>query len=284
MTETGTPSETASIFDLASRLATEAGALLLERRGSAAGSIGTKTSITDLVSDVDRASEALVVRGVQIARPGDAILAEEGSSEGGTSGWRWVIDPLDGTVNYLYNLPAYTVSVAVEYEGRCQVGVVVDPVHDETFAAVRGQGATRNGMAIEASRSNDLALALVGTGFSYDAGRRAQQASVLARLLANVRDIRRAGAASLDLCWVACGRLDGYFERTLAPWDFAAGALIATEAGALAGDLHGRNPSTDFVMAAGPSLFAPLQDLLIEIGAGGDSPAGPEVQSSAKGE
>jgi myo-inositol-1(or 4)-monophosphatase len=262
-----TDSETDEVLGLALRLAREAGALLLRRRGTSHGLIGTKTSITDLVSDVDRASEELLVEAIRSARPHDGILAEEGTADSGASGWRWVIDPLDGTVNYLYGLPAYAVSVAVERDGHPEVAVVVDPVHDETFAAVRGRGATLNDEPITVSDRAELALALVGTGFSYGADRRASQAAVLAEVLPAVRDIRRAGAASVDLCWVACGRLDGFYEQGLQPWDLAAGALVAREAGAIVGDLSGNPPSTIFTMASPPALFEPLRSLLVEAGA-----------------
>jgi myo-inositol-1(or 4)-monophosphatase len=178
-----TDSETDDVFALALRLAEEAAALLLRRRGTSLGLIDTKTSVTDVVSDVDRASEDLMVDAIRSTRPSDGILAEEGTADSGTSGWRWVIDPLDGTVNYLYGLPAYAVSVAVEHNERPEVAVVVDPVHGETFAAVRGRGATLNGEPISVSDRADLALALVGTGFSYGTERRAHQAAILAQVL-----------------------------------------------------------------------------------------------------
>ncbi|CAN5129000.1 inositol monophosphatase family protein [soil metagenome] len=267
-----TNSETSEVLALAVRLVGDAGALLIERRNTSHGLIGTKTSATDLVSEVDRACEELVVEGIREARPHDAILAEEGTTDSGTSRWRWVIDPLDGTINYLYGLPAFAVSVAVELDGRPEVGVVVDPVHGETFVAVRGRGATRNGEPIQVSDRKELALALVGTGFSYEAERRSRQATVLTSVLPAVRDIRRAGAASIDLCWVACGRLDGYYEQGLQPWDFAAGALVAEEAGATIGDLSGGGPSGTFTMATVPALFEPLRSLLVEAGAGAHMP------------
>ncbi len=254
------------VSDLALQLAAEAATLLLERQKDP-GAIGTKTSATDLVSEVDRASERLIVDAVRRARPGDGIVGEEGTADDGTSGWRWVIDPLDGTINYLYGLPSYAVSIAVEYHGRAEVGVVAHPGHGETFSAIRGRGAARDSSVITTSGHRDLATALVGTGFSYEAHRRETQAAVLAHVLPAVRDIRRAGAASIDLCWVACGRLDGYYEHGLQPWDFAAGALIATEAGARTGDLDGGPPSGAFTMAAAPSLFEPLRLLLVEAGA-----------------
>lgn len=261
-----TDSEVGDVLDLAVRLAREAGALLLESRSTPHGAIGTKTSATDLVSEVDRSSERLVVGSIRAERPHDAILAEEGTADHGTSGWRWVIDPLDGTVNYLYGLPPFAVSIAVERDGRPEVAAVVDPVHSETFAAVRGGGATLNGEPIHVSDRIELALALVGTGFSYEAERRCRQAAVLTSVLPAVRDIRRAGAASVDLCWVACGRLDGYYEQGLQPWDFAAGALVASEAGATVGDLDGGPPSSAFTMAAAPSLYDPLRKLLVHPG------------------
>ncbi|MBW3610265.1 MAG: inositol monophosphatase [Actinobacteria bacterium] len=254
------------VATLARHLAAAAATLLLERQASP-GTLGTKTSLTDLVSEVDRASEQLIVDAVRQARPGDGIVGEEGAAHDGTSGWRWVIDPLDGTINYLYGLPSYAVSIAVERHGRAEVGVVAQPAHRETFSAIRGQGATCEGVPITASAHDDLATALVGTGFSYEADRRSVQAALLARVLPAVRDIRRAGAASVDLCWVACGRLDGYYEHGLQPWDFAAGALIATEAGARTGDLDGATPSGDFTMAAAPALFESLRQLLVDAGA-----------------
>ena len=264
-----TDSEVGEVLQLALRLARQAGALLLERRSSPHGIIGTKTSATDLVSEVDRSSERLVVGSIRAERPHDAILAEEGTTDRGTSGWRWVIDPLDGTVNYLYGLPPFAVSIAVERDGRPGVAVVVDPAHGETFAAVSEGGATLNGEPIHVSDRTELALALVGTGFSYEAERRCRQAGVLSSVLPAVRDIRRAGAASIDLCWVACGRLDGYYEQGLQPWDFAAGALVAREAGATVGDLDGGAPSSAFTMAAAPAIYDPLRNLLTKADSAG---------------
>ncbi|HSH23168.1 MAG TPA: inositol monophosphatase family protein [Acidimicrobiales bacterium] len=256
--------DTEELLTLALDLADRAGALVLEALDAAHAGVDTKTSGTDMVSDVDRASERLIVEALRAARPGDSVVGEEGGAHEGTSGVRWVIDPLDGTTNYLYRLPAFTVSIAAEIDGRREVGVVADPVHAETFAARRGGGATCNGSPIGCSTKNELTTALVGTGFSYDAERRRHQAGVLTVVLPRVRDIRRAGAASLDLCWVACGRLDAFYEQGLQPWDFAAGALIASEAGATVGDLDGGPPSGAFTMAAGPALFGPLRQLLVE--------------------
>ena len=192
-----------------------------------------------MVSDADRDAEALIRDLLVAERPGDGLLGEEGSLVEGSSGRRWVVDPLDGTTNYLYRFPAWVVSVALEDADTpsggtrgALVGVVHDPLRRETFAAARGEGASCNGAEIAVSGAQRLDSALIGTGFGYAAERRATQAEVVARILPRVRDIRRAGAAALDLCMVACGRLDGYYERGLNAWDWAAGSLIASEAGA----------------------------------------------------
>ena len=244
-------------------LAAHAAALLLDRLDRE-HIVGTKSSPTDMVTDTDRAAEALIVAGIEAARPGDAVLGEEGADAVGTSGVRWVVDPIDGTTNYLYGLPGFAVSIAAELDGEAVVGVVHDPLHGDVFTAVRGAGAHRNGRPIHASDHADLSTALIATGFAYERTRRRAQAAVLERVLPRVRDIRRFGAASVDLCSVACGRVDGYYEVGLAPWDHAAGALIATEAGALVGDLDGGPPSGAFTLAAGPTLHAALRGLLRE--------------------
>jgi myo-inositol-1(or 4)-monophosphatase len=225
---------------LAAGLARRAADLLLEGMASvpellAAERVGTKSSATDMVSEVDRASERLLVEGILAARPDDGILGEEGTDRPGRSGVRWVIDPLDGTTNFLYGLPGFAVSIGVEIAGRGVVGAVLDPVHGELFAATLGRGATMNGAAIHCTTVGDLGLSLIGTGFGYEAAVRAEQADVLRTVVPAVRDIRRFGAAAVDLCSVACGRLDGYYEVGLQPWDLAAGGLIATEAGAVLG-------------------------------------------------
>jgi myo-inositol-1(or 4)-monophosphatase len=175
---------------------------------------------------------------------------------------RWVVDPLDGTTNFLYGLPAFAVSIGVEVGGRTRVGVVVDAARGETFAAVAGAGARLDGRPLACRAADDLGLALVGTGFAYDADRRARQGAVAAGLLPHVRDLRRVGAAAIDLCWVACGRLDAYYERGLQPWDLAAGALIAAEAGATVGDLAGGEASGRFALAAAPGIAEPLRAVL----------------------
>ena len=251
-----------ALLDLAVGLARDAGALLLDGQERVRVDVATKTSVTDMVTDMDRASETLVVEGLAQARPDDAVLAEEGAGHTGTSGVRWVIDPLDGTTNYLYGNPNFAVSIAAEIDGAGTVGVVFDPSRDEMFTAVAGRGAHCNGEPIAVSRADDLAHALVATGFSYLPERRAAQGRLLAWMLPAVRDIRRSGAATLDLCWVACGRVDAYFERGLQPWDLAAGVVVAAEAGALVEGLDGPVPGSGSVMAVTPGLAGPLRLLL----------------------
>jgi len=190
-------------------------------------------------------------------------VGEEGTDVTGTTGVCWIVDPLDGTTNFLYGLPGFGVSIAAEVDGTVVAGVVLDAVRGELFAATLGGGATRNGTSIHASAATDLSLALVATGFSYDATRRARQAAVLVEVLPHVRDIRRFGAAAVDLCSVACGRVDGYYERWLAPWDLAAGGLIAREAGAVVTDFDGGPARAGAVVAAPPAIAPALRDLLI---------------------
>ncbi len=263
------PPDPLELLALGTDLARRAGALVRERR-PAHLDIGTKTTPTDVVTEMDTASEQLIVAGIRAARPDDGILAEEGSDSAGSSGVRWVIDPLDGTVNYLYGLPHWAVSIAAERDGKLVAGVVFDPVKDELYAAGAGRGATCNGEPIACPDGVDLSKALVATGFGYAAERRAAQARVLAGLLPLVRDIRRRGTASLDLCSVARGQVDAYYERGMQAWDIAAGALVAREAGVRVEGLHGRPPSPELTVAAPPALFGPLHDLLAELSADHD--------------
>jgi myo-inositol-1(or 4)-monophosphatase len=256
------------LLALATSLATRASALMLEALRSRQYLTDTKSTPTDMVTEVDRAAESLVVEGIRTARPHDTIVGEEGADVVGTSGVRWVVDPIDGTTNFVYGHPGFAVSIAAEFNGVTTVGVVEVPLLHEVFTAVLGRGAHRNGEPIGVGVVDQLDHALVATGFAYDADRRALQSAVLTRVLPKLRDIRRMGAASVDLCSVACGRVDAYYERGLQPWDFAAGALVAREAGAVVGDLDGGGPSTEFVLAANPALFAPLADLLSTAGAG----------------
>lgn len=252
---------------LAERAARLAGAELLARRGRVEG-LDTKSSATDPVSDADRASEGILVRALLAARPEDGLLGEEGAAREGTSGLRWVLDPLDGTVNWLYGFPAWCVSVACEDErrapGEALAGVVYDPLRDECFRAARGEGAWLVSPQGERRlRVNDpvpLERALLATGFGYDVEDRRRQAATVARVLPLARDVRRGGAAALDLCWVAAGRLDGYYEDTTSRWDWAAAALIAREAGAVV-TAYG-DADHDGVIAAGPALHPELRPLV----------------------
>lgn len=249
------------LLALAVALATDAGALALRMR-EGVQTLPTKSSPTDVVTAADRAVERLLVEGIRAARPGDGVLGEEGAADDGTTGLRWVIDPIDGTVNYLYGIPQWGVSVGVERDGEAVVGVVVVPARGETWTAVRGRGASVNGRALRCSAVTSLQQTLLATGFGYDARRRAAQAAVLPSLLPAVRDIRREGAGALDLCSVAAGRVDAYYEQGLSPWDLCAGGLIAQEAGARVQGLHGKPASHDLVIAAPPAVFDALHDLL----------------------
>lgn len=250
------------LLELACRLAREAGTMAAEgrRRGTPAGD--SKSSATDMVTEWDRASERLVVDGLRRARPDDGFLGEEGSTEPGSSGVFWLVDPIDGTTNFLYDLPGWAVSIAAADADGALVGAVYVPSSGELFAARRGGGATLDGRPIRCTTTPDPATSLLATGFSYDPARRAVHARRLVHVLPSVRDIRRLGAASVDLCHVACGRVDAYVEESLGPWDLAAGELIAREAGCRTGDLHGGPAGPQQVLVANPTLFEPLAELL----------------------
>jgi myo-inositol-1(or 4)-monophosphatase len=238
-------------------------------RAEGIGSVDTKSTQTDIVTAADRAVEALLIELLLADRPGDRVLGEEGGERGTGPGVRWVIDPIDGTVNYVYGVPHYAVSIAAEVDGEVQAGVVVNIATGEEWTAVRGGGAWRDGRRLTGPTVASLGQALVATGFGYDAARRAHQARVLTKVLPTVRDIRRLGAAALDLCAVAEGWVDAYFEKGLNPWDHAAGGLIATEAGLLVTGLSGRPPGPDMVVAAPSSVHADLHALLVELDAAG---------------
>ena len=252
---------------LAEGIAQAASELLRSGLSRGPGTVSTKSSDTDMVSEMDTAAEELIVERLAEARPDDSILAEEGGGREGSSGVRWVIDPLDGTTNYLYGDPRFGVSIAAEIDGETVVGVVADPTLFEIFRAVKGGGAFLNGEPITHSGHDDLTTALIATGFSYLPEQRARQAEVLTHVLPKVRDIRRHGSAALDLCWAACGRVDGYYEATLQPWDIAAGVLVAAEAGCLVCGVDGGRPSADSVLAAAPGIGDALLRLLAEAGA-----------------
>jgi myo-inositol-1(or 4)-monophosphatase len=242
------------------RAAEAAGDLLLDAFRKPASGIDHKSSDTDLVSDADREAERTIKEMLAAERPDDGLLAEEGSRAESETGRRWVVDPLDGTVNYLYGLPVWAVSVALEDDKGGLVGVVLDPVHRETFTAVRGEGALLNGEPIRVSDCDRIERAMVATGFSYEEERRVEQAEIVRALLPRVRDVRRAGAAAIDLVWVACGRYDAFYERGVKRWDWAAARLVAEEAGAVTGDLEGPPPGV--IAAASGELFGELGALV----------------------
>ncbi len=245
--------------------AARAGARELRARfGSAALGVRTKSSATDPVSEADVTSERAVRAVLERHRPSDGILAEEGGNRGPTveDGLRWIVDPLDGTVNFLFGVPLFAVSVACEDAHGTLAGVVLDPLREECFAATRDGPATLNGEQINGSSRSDLAQALVATGFAYDARTRARQAAVVARVLPAARDIRRGGAAALDLVWCACGRFDAYYERDVKHWDIAAGALIASRAGLVVRRLEARGEDPQGLVVAPPGLIDALCELV----------------------
>ena len=252
------------LLPMAWRAATTAGRFLRDER-PASLAIDTKSTPTDVVSEMDRSAESAIVAEILARRPGDGILGEEGAERAGTSGVRWIIDPLDGTVNYLLGLPMWAVSIGVEIDGTSTLGVVDAPMFDETFVAVAGEGAwcVRHGVAerLAVHGLTDLGGAMVATGFSYDSTTRQEQATAIVDLISQVRDIRRLGAATLDFCWVARGWIDAYYERGLKPWDFAAGSLIAQEAGAVVTGL-GDDGWERFVLAATPGIVDSLLGIL----------------------
>ncbi|MGH3494585.1 MAG: inositol monophosphatase family protein [Sciscionella sp.] len=228
--------------------------------------ISSKSTVTDLVTAADRESEQWLVEQIARLRPDDSVLAEEGGARSGSSRVRWILDPIDGTVNFVLGLPHYGVSVAAELDGAVVAGAVCNPVSGELFHARSGGGAYLDGTALHGPRDVPLARAVVGTGFGYDVSLRVRQVAVVSALLPQVADIRRMGAASLDLCAVAAGRLDAYFEAGLNPWDYAAGALIATEAGCIASGPQGREPGPQLVAVAAPRLAGEFFTLLQELG------------------
>ncbi|MEZ5378994.1 MAG: inositol monophosphatase family protein [Acidimicrobiales bacterium] len=257
-----TAPDPADLLRLATELARAAGRLTLDMRASARLTPDSKSSVSDLVTAADRAAESLIVDGILANRPDDAVLGEEGADIEGTSGVRWIIDPIDGTSNYVYDLPGYTISIAAEADGVVVAGVVFDPKADELFAASLGGGATMNGNELRCSERTELDQCVIATGFGYGADQRLLQAKVLVHVLPALGNIRRLGSAALDLAYVGAGRTDGYWETGLNAWDAAAGALIAAEAGAVVTDLHGGSPSKAMTLATPPTIHARLQHLL----------------------
>jgi myo-inositol-1(or 4)-monophosphatase len=260
------------LLELAVQAARMAGALLLKRvRHGAEQQVSAKSTPTDLVSEADLASERAIRELLSSGRPDDGFIGEEGDHAEGTSGLQWVVDPLDGTVNFLFGIPQWCVSVAVKDSAGTIAGAVYDPNRDELFTATRHAPArlvSAQGMseldagAIAHSRGGDLATSLIATGLAYDAEVRAAQARVLARLAPRVRDIRRFGSAALDLCWTAAGRYDGYFERTVKEWDIAAGALICERAGLRVLELPVHEQLPWGILVAPPELAEPLMELV----------------------
>jgi myo-inositol-1(or 4)-monophosphatase len=249
---------TGELLDLAVRIGAEAGAILMDRPAEL--EVASKSTAIDVVTQMDIKVEAFIVKELLAARPDDGLIGEEGASRPSASGITWVIDPLDGTVSYLYNLPGWNVSIAAKDENGQLLGVVTAPSINSTWWATRGGGAFFNGDPIRCNEPIALDRALLGTGFQYDITHRDKQIADIARLLPQIRDIRRNGAAAVDLCHVAMGALDGYYEHGLKEWDWAAGGLIAQEAGARFG-LYGQEPY-EMTLAAGPTLFAQLEGFL----------------------
>ncbi|SHK06406.1 myo-inositol-1(or 4)-monophosphatase [Nocardiopsis flavescens] len=264
-----TPPDPRVLRDLAVRVATEAGELAA---GGQAGVtvLDTKSSPTDVVTKMDRATEELIRSRLLAARPDDAILGEEGGEEHGDGGVRWVVDPIDGTVNYLYGQPDWGVAIAAEIDGEVVAAAVSVPRRGELYEAVLGGGSRRNGEALQAPPAVPLEQALVATGFGYFAERRAQQARVLLDVVPHIRDIRRGGSAAVDLTGLASGRCDAFYERGLHAWDWSAPGLIASEAGIRVGGPNGGPPSNDLVIAARPELYDALSALLAPLGADRD--------------
>ncbi len=264
----GDPPAQGELLSLAVDVAKRAGALLLERfQAGREPALASKSTPTDLVSEADLASERLIRDTLALARPADGFLGEEGGGEDGSSGLTWVVDPLDGTINFLFGIPQWCVSVAVTDAHGSLVGAIFDPCRDELFAVARDGAPLLNGVPIAAPErarlaSAELASAMVATGFAYDAEVRAAQAEVLARVVPRVRDIRRLGSAALDLAWTAAGRYDAYFERTTKPWDIAAGTLVCERAGLTVLELPERERLPPGVLAAVPALAGPLFEIV----------------------
>jgi myo-inositol-1(or 4)-monophosphatase len=248
---------------VAEEAARAAAAVLLARFGEPVGEVRSKSTPTDLVSEADLAAERALREALAARRPNDSVLGEEGGDRGaGTSGVRWIVDPLDGTVNFLFGIPQWAVSVACEDADGPLAGVVLDPLREELFAATRDGPPTLNGEPVNASERDDLTTAMVCTGFAYDAEVRAVQAEVAARVLPRVRDLRRMGSAAIDLAWTACGRYDAYYERGLQPWDRAAGALLCERAGLELRELLPDGVLPDGLLAAPAALAGPLHQLV----------------------
>lgn len=253
----------AELLEIAAEAAQAAAIELMTRFGAQPHGIRSKSTPTDLVSEADVAAERAIRRVLGARRPGDRVLGEEEGASGCAGEFRWVVDPLDGTVNYVFGIPLFAVSVACEDRAGTVCGVVLDPVRDECFAATRSGAAVLNGEPIGGfERTSSLELAMVATGFAYDAAMRSRQATVVSRVLPRARDIRRTGSAALDLCWSACGRYDAFYERGLNPWDIAAGSLIALRAGLIVRELPATNLDPSGVLAAPGAIIGELFELV----------------------
>ncbi len=253
-------------MNVAAATARRAGDTIITGRRSGRLEERTKSTPTDMVTVWDSRSEEQIVTELNERRPHDGFIAEEGSARSSESGVSWLVDPIDGTTNFLYGMAGFAVSIAaVDDAGRSLAGAVFLPMTRELFVAARGHGAWLGGRRLRCSDTTDVSRALVGTGFSYDVDRRRRQGIRLGRLIGSVRDVRRVGAAAPDLCYVADGRLDAYFEENLQPWDMAAGRLVAEEAGAVVTSLDGGPADSHHVLAATPGVHADLVDLLREV-------------------
>jgi len=256
--------ERGQLLVLARDLAIRVGDTALAGRRRGLRNVETKSTATDMVTEYDRATEREIVSTLRRLRPHDAIVGEEDGSHEGDSGLTWYIDPIDGTTNFLYDLPMWAVSIGVHDTNGPLCGVVHAPALRETFTATRGGGAHLNGRTISCGSVVDLTQALVATGFNYSAANRVVQANRLPGIIDKIRDVRRLGAASLDLCFVACGRYDGYFEEHLYPWDFAAASLIVTEAGGEFTTIEAESGLTSGVLAANAGLFGQIRALVFD--------------------
>ncbi|MFE3461778.1 inositol monophosphatase family protein [Nocardiopsis aegyptia] len=269
MSTTQSAPDPETLRDLAVTVAAEAGALAAEGQAGITV-LDTKSSPTDVVTKMDRATEELIRARLLAQRPHDAVLGEEGGDDAGTSRVRWVVDPIDGTVNYLYGSPDWGVAIAAEVDGVVVAAAVNIPSRGEMFEAVLGGGARRDGEPLRAPDAVPLDRALVATGFGYFPERRVQQARVLLEVIPHIRDIRRGGSAAVDLTGLATGRYNAFYERGLHAWDWSAPGLVATEAGLRLGGPHGGPPSEDLVIAARPGLYEELAELLAPLGADTD--------------
>jgi myo-inositol-1(or 4)-monophosphatase len=269
--EESVASTSGELLAIAVRIARDAAATARRMRAEAITDVQTKSTDTDVVTAADRAVERQVVDALRRERPGDGVLGEEyGDSAASQPGAvRWILDPIDGTVNYLYGLPQYAVSLAAEVDGVVVAGVVRNAATGDEWTATLGGGAWRGDRRLSGSARTTLNQTLLATGFGYDSARRAHQGRVVAGLITRVRDIRRFGAAALDLCMAAEGSVDAYYEKGLNPWDHAAGGLVAQEAGLVVAGIDGDPAGNEMLIAAPPALFPALHDALVELDAAG---------------